>query len=82
MSDVDDVITARTKIAIAASPEAGLRDVDVKTIDGIVYLRGEVDAEADKEAAEMAASQVEGVRSVDNGLTVRKLDLPPKASHA
>jgi osmotically-inducible protein OsmY len=45
--------------------------VGVQVRDGRVILHGEVESEADRDAAESAARQLTGVRAVDNLIRVR-----------
>ncbi|HSB62076.1 MAG TPA: BON domain-containing protein, partial [Vicinamibacteria bacterium] len=46
------------------------RQVSVETREGVVTLRGKVDSDAAKAAAEILAREVEGVRDVRNELAV------------
>jgi hyperosmotically inducible protein len=66
---VDDAtITAKVKAALLASDGVDGTDVSVETVGGTVILTGQVkDAQQVQRAAEIATN-VEGVRSVDNRL--------------
>lgn len=70
---IDDAsITARVKTALASGE--GIKaaaSVNVTTYRGTVQLSGFVDSEAEKQRAEQVARSVEGVRSVENALSVR-----------
>jgi len=65
----DDGITTSVKSELAEHPE--LRDIGVQTIEGVVYLRGLVDTNVEREEAESAARRVTGVTSVVNTIAVR-----------
>ncbi|MEZ5333572.1 MAG: BON domain-containing protein [Thermoanaerobaculia bacterium] len=69
---VDDEVVA-TKILIKFSSDArlSLYPIDVRCSDGRVVLTGEVGTDQARDTAETLARQTEGVRSVDNRLTVR-----------
>jgi hypothetical protein len=56
--------------------------VTVDTFGGTVYLTGEVETDAQKSDAEIAAWQVEGVGQVVNDLVVRRGDESPAAALA
>lgn len=67
----DSVVTTKIKAQLAASKVSSLAKVHVDTdADGWVQLTGKVDTQADKDRAESIAKAVEGVKSVDNQLTV------------
>jgi hyperosmotically inducible periplasmic protein len=74
----DTWITAKTKIALFADSRAPGASVNVETTKGMVYLRGKVESEAEKKAAEEIARGIEGVRAVRNELQV----VPPSAKKA
>jgi len=65
----DDGITTSVRSELAEHTE--LRDIGVQTIEGVVYLRGLVDTNVEREEAESAARRVTGVVSVVNTITVR-----------
>lgn len=64
----DSWITAKSKIALFADSRIKGRQIDVETTNGQVMLRGKIDSDAAKQAAEEIAKQVDGVRSVKNDL--------------
>lgn len=66
----DSWITAKTKMSLAADGRVKGRQVSVETVKGKVLLRGKVDTEEAKAAAEEVAKGVEGAGSVKNELQV------------
>ncbi|HKZ07220.1 MAG TPA: BON domain-containing protein [Methylomirabilota bacterium] len=66
----DSWITAKTKIALMADNRVPGTTVSVETQKGMVYLRGKVESDAAKSAAEEVARGVEGVQAVRNELQV------------
>lgn len=67
----DSVVTTKIKAQLAASKVSSLAMVHVETdADGWVQLTGKVASQAEKDRAESIAKAVEGVKSVDNQLTV------------
>ncbi len=68
----DSTVTAKVKSALIddASTKAG--DIKVETRGGVVQLSGYVSSQAQKDAATKVAQSVKGVKSVQNGLTVKK----------
>lgn len=67
----DSVVTTKIKAQLAASKVSSLAMVHVDTdADGWVQLTGKVASQAEKDRAESIAKAVEGVKSVDNQLTV------------
>lgn len=73
----DDTVTAtRTKMALATHQSAGLVDIEVVAVEGVVYLRGEVESHLDRKVAERVAASVEGVKAVHNQLRVRRVERP------
>lgn len=70
----DAGITLKVKTALAADPALSAARIDVDTVDGVVRLSGPApDAQA-RERASVLAAAPEGVRRVDN-----QLSLPPTA---
>jgi hyperosmotically inducible protein len=67
----DGVLTARVKAALIGISVANAMDINVETRSGVVQLNGFVSTAEAKETAESAAVSVEGVRSVENNLTVK-----------
>ncbi|MEI2415719.1 BON domain-containing protein [Orrella sp. JC864] len=69
---VDDaVVTTKIRAAIVAEDNLSNFDIGVETIDGVTTLTGTVETDAQKEAAERVAKEVEGVRRVNNDLQVK-----------
>ena len=66
----DSWITAKTKIALFADSRVKGRHIDVETTKGEVMLRGKVDSDTAKRAAEDIAKGLDGVKSVKNDLQV------------
>ena len=66
----DTWLTAKTKIAIAADGRVKGRQIDVETTKGHVMLRGKVDSDAAKQAAEDITKMLDGVKTVKNDLKV------------
>lgn len=66
----DAAITMRVQAKYAEDDVVKGRHIDVDTANGVVTLKGSVDSAAEKQAAERIASQIDGVRRVDNRLTV------------
>ena len=66
----DSWLTAKTKIALAADGRVKGRQIDVETTKGQVMLRGKVDSDAAKQAAEEITKMLDGVKTVKNDLEV------------
>ena len=67
----DSVDTTKIKAQLAASKISSLAVVHVDTdADGFVQLTGKVASQAEKDRAESIAKAVDGVKSVDNQLTI------------
>lgn len=66
----DGVIGAKVKTALIESPETKARQIDVKVNKGTVMLAGAVETQKEKTEAGMLARKVEGVRDVENKLTI------------
>ena len=66
----DSWLTARTKIALFADERVKGRQVSVETVNATVSLRGKVDSDEARAAAESIAKAVDGVKSVRNDLQV------------
>lgn len=66
----DSWITAKTKIALFADSRAPGAAVNIDTKKGMVYLRGKVATDAEKQAAEEITRGIEGVQAVRNELQV------------
>jgi len=66
----DSWMTSKTKIALFADDRVKGREVRVETVKGQVFLRGKVDSNEAKMAAEEIAKGIEGVKGVKNDLQV------------
>ena len=66
----DAWVTAKTRIALFANARIKGREINVETSQGSVLIRGKVDSDAAKRAAEEIAKGIEGVKSVKNDLQV------------
>ena len=66
----DTWLTAKTKIALAADGRVKGRQIDVETTNNVVMLRGKVDSDAAKQAAEDITKMLDGVKTVKNDLEV------------
>ena len=66
----DTWLTAKTKIALAADGRVKGRQIDVETTKGQVMLRGKVDSDSSKQAAEDITKRLDGVKTVKNDLEV------------
>jgi len=66
----DSWITSKTKIALFADSRVPGTSVNVETQKGTVFLRGKVDSDAAKSAAEEVTKGIDGVKSVKNELQV------------
>jgi hyperosmotically inducible protein len=72
-TEIDDtVVTTKVKSALLADAEIKSLDVKVETRKGAVQLSGFVDNQAQADRAIAAARQVEGVKSVENGITLKE----------
>ncbi len=71
--NIDDAaITAKVKTAIIGEPGLKALQINVDTANGVVVLSGAVDSPTSVDRANQIAQAVEGVKSVDNRLTVRQ----------
>jgi hyperosmotically inducible protein len=66
----DAWLTAKTKIALFADARVKGSEINVATTQGEVMIRGKVDSDAAKQAAEGIAKGIDGVKSVKNELQV------------
>jgi hyperosmotically inducible protein len=70
----DAAITMDTKQALATDGRISALDVNVSTHHGVISLRGFVDTDGQKTAAEEVAHSITGVQGVNNELEVRKIE--------
>ena len=68
----DSTITAKVKSALIDSDETKGGDIKVETRGGVVQLSGFVSTQAQKDAATRVVQAVTGVKSVENGLGIKK----------
>ncbi len=66
----DDEISGDINAAFAASPRIHSTEIRIRTINGRVLLQGVVETLEEKLAAEETAVRVQGVRAIENDLTV------------
>ena len=71
-TEIDDtVITTKVKSALLGNVETKGAAVKVETRKGMVQLSGFVDSQARAEGAMLVARAVEGVKGVENGMTIK-----------
>ena len=66
----DAAITAKVKAALLAEKDVKSRDIDIETFQGKVVLKGKVPDQAQSQLALKVAQSVDGVKSVENRITV------------
>ncbi len=67
----DTTITTGVKAKLANNQVSSLSRVEVETVNGVVHLTGIVKSSEDKAQAARVASSVDGVKRVDNDLTIQ-----------
>lgn len=67
----DTAITAKVKAAILAKPGLRIMQINVDTTHGVVTLTGTVRSQQDSDRAAAVVGNIDGVRSVNNQLTVK-----------
>jgi hyperosmotically inducible protein len=67
----DAAITGKVKTALIADPDVKALRIDVDTKDNVVTLNGTADTQSHADKAVTVAKGVEGVKSVENRLTVK-----------
>ena len=71
-TEIDDtVVTTKVKSALLADADIKSFDLKVETRKGAVQLSGFVDSQAQIDRAIAATQAVEGVKSVENGITLK-----------
>lgn len=70
VQEEDDRIATDVKASLAANPDFGALQFDVESDRGKVILRGRAPDEAARDRAAEIARSVNGVKSVDNRVTV------------
>ena len=68
----DKSLNMRVKSALGDNPEYKFSDVKVDSFKGTVQLSGFVNATEQKKRAEEIAEKVEGVRKVENNITIKE----------
>jgi hyperosmotically inducible protein len=68
----DAMVTAKVKSALLADSNTHGLKIDVDTRKGVVQLNGFVASDTEKSHAQHLAAGVEGVKTVENNLTVKK----------
>ena len=68
----NSLITTKVKTQLALSSETSALAVHVESFKNTVLLSGFVDSEAEKQAAEEIATNVNGVENVENALVVKQ----------
>jgi osmotically-inducible protein OsmY len=66
----DSVVTGRVGRRLTADEDVKRYQIDVDTIEGVVYLRGKVETATQKASAERIARDTDGVRGVVNELII------------
>jgi hyperosmotically inducible protein len=66
----DSWLTSKAKIALFADARVKGSEINVETTQGMMMIRGKVDSDAAKQAAEDIAKKLDGVKSVKNELQV------------
>lgn len=66
----DAMITAQVKVKLLSTENVPALDINVDTESKVVNLTGQVPSEAVKELVEKIAENTEGVKSVENDITV------------
>ena len=67
----DAMITGKVKTALLADPDVKGMQIDVDTKNGVVMLNGTADKSANSDKAATIAKGIDGVKSVQNNLTVK-----------
>ena len=66
----DSYLTAKAKIALFADARIKGSEINVETKQGVMMIRGKVESDAAKQAAEGITKGIDGVKSVKNDLQV------------
>ena len=67
----DAAITGKVKTALIADPDVKALKIDVDTKDNVVTLNGTADTQTNADKAVTIAKGIDGVKSVDNRLTIK-----------
>ena len=68
----DSVITTKVKAKILEEPGLKSAEINVETFKGVVQLSGFVNSRDQKHRAGDLAKKVEGIRDVENNITVKE----------
>ena len=68
----DSVITGKVKAALVADPTTKAHQISVETFQGVVQLSGFVNSRDQKNRAGDLAKKVQGVKDVENNITVKE----------
>jgi hyperosmotically inducible protein len=68
----DKALNSRVKSALSENPEYKFGDVNVTSFKGTVQLSGFVNSSDQKKTAASIAEKVQGVKSVENNITVKE----------
>ena len=72
-NEIDDtVITAKVKSALLENPDTKSFDIKVETRKGLVQLSGFVNNQSQADGAITIARKIEGVKSIDNAMTLKE----------
>lgn len=67
---LDKTLIAKISTELLSNPTTRLSNIDVQSKNGVVTLNGKVQTGEQKREAERVAKDTEGVKSVENHLTV------------
>jgi hyperosmotically inducible periplasmic protein len=68
----DLALADRVKAALTTAPDLQFQVIDVVVSNGVVLLQGTAETPADRDKAGQIASGVEGVKSVENQIAVKR----------
>ena len=72
-NEIDDtVITTKVKSALLENPDTKSFDIKVETRKGLVQLSGFVNNQSQADGAITIARKIEGVKSIDNAMTLKE----------
>ena len=75
----DSVITTKVKAKLVKDKQVHARDIEVKTVNGVVELSGTARSKREASKAASIARNVKGVKSVKNDIQVAAASAPEKA---
>ena len=76
----DSVITTKVKAELVKDKQVRARDIEVKTVNGVVELTGTARTKGEASKAASIARKVKGVKSVKNDIQVAAASAPASAS--